>query len=215
MKRYFLLVPTLFIASLWMTSCEESSDDSPLGNLTAAGVTGVNTTNTEEFCCWEAGTQIHFTAINNYYNYWNISIAESYGYFHQINSDPLHWRGKVEYMEKNKKCEDIIYLDSLTLDIATSESGWGEGTLRIGTTSYEKGEYPSQIMMTTYYINPKAGNFNTLDISDANHAYIFNFKTRTADDINSWKIEKMPQGWMNSNGKLSMLIIPIVYSMFH
>jgi hypothetical protein len=213
-KRYFLLVPTLLIASLWMTSCEESSDDSPLGNLSAAGVTGVNTSDAEEFCCWEAGNQIHFNAVNAYYNSWSISIGESSGYFHQVNSDPLHWSGKVEYMEKDKYCKETVYLDSLRLDINTSESGWNEGIFRIGTTQYEKGENPGQVMMTPFYIQPVAGDLNTLNVSDANHTYIFRFKTRTADDFNSWKMEQMPQGWMNSNGRLSIMIVPILYSMF-
>jgi hypothetical protein len=214
MRRYFLLIPTLFIASILITSCEDSNADSPFGDLSPAGVTGIKTTNTEEFCCWEAGAQIHFNSPSTTYSHWNITIGESQGFFSQINFNPLHWRGKVEYMEKDKKCKEIIYIDSLTFDITTSESGWNEGTFKTYTYQYEKGESPSQMVMNTYYVKPEAGNFNTLNISDANHNYVFSFKTRSADDFNSWKIDQMPQGWMNSNGRLSMLVLPILYSLF-
>jgi hypothetical protein len=215
MNRYFLLIPTLLIASFYLTSCEDSSNsNSAFQNLSPAGITGVNTKNEEEFCCWQAGTQISFTASSNYYDYWTITIAESYGSMQQMSADHLHWRGKVTYEEKNKKCKEIIHIDSLMFDIATSESGWNEGTFKISSTQYEKGTNPGVYTTSTFYVNPEAGNLNTLNVSDQNHTYIFRFKTRTADDINSWKIDQMPQGWMNSNGKISMLMIPILYSMF-
>jgi hypothetical protein len=215
MNRYLLFIPALFITSLCMTSCEDSSNsNSAFENLAPSGITGVNTKNEEEFCCWQAGSQINFTAANNYYESWNITIVEASGSMQSISTDHLHWRGKIQYQDKDKNCKEMIYIDSLIFDIATTEARWSEGTFRIGTMHYEKGTNPGPFSMTTFYINPEAGNMNTLNVSDQNHIFIFKFKTRTADDINSWKIEQIPQGWMNSNGKFSMLMIPILYSMF-
>lgn len=202
------------MTGLLLWSCEESSDsDGPLSNVTAATINGVNTINPEEFCCWKTGSTIQFNSTNSNYTYWNITIGESNGIFHQINGNSLQWRGAVTYMVKDKYCNEIVYLDSISLDINLDEGGRGDAIYRTGSTQYEKGAYPAPFYMTTYHIKPEGG-INTLNVYDASQAYQFRFKTRTTDDINSWKIDQMPQGWMNSNGKISMLMVPIVYSLF-
>jgi len=202
------------MAGIALWSCEESSNsDNPLNNVTAATITGVNTVNAEEFCCWKAGSSIQFNATNSTYANWQITIAESYGSFHQIDGSSLHWRGSISYTEKDKYHKKTVYLDSIALDINLDEGGREDAIYRTGSTQYDDGSYPGNIYMTSYHIKPEAG-YNTLNVYDASQAYQFRFKTRTADDINSWKVDQMPQGWMNSNGKMAMLLVPIVYGIF-
>ncbi len=210
-----LRILTLTIATgLVLWSCEDSNNsDSPLGGLTAASITGVNTTNADEFCCWKSGSTIQFTSTNGTFTNWNVLIGEASGYLRQHNGNPLQWRGAIMYQEKDKYCKETVYIDSVAIDFTMSESGFGNGVYRTGSTQYDKYTTPGPINMTEYYIRPEGG-INTINILDANNAYQYRFKTRTTDNINSWKIEQMPQGWMNSNGKITMLTIPILYSLF-
>ncbi len=217
MKRYLLLT-SLITATFCFTSCAEEAGSNPLNGFTVTGISGVKTVNADDYNYWSAASTVHFTNTWPNYGYWSIVIGDHSGYFWEvISGDDNHWRGYVYYEEKDAACNEMIYMDSLSLDITNNESGWNDVVFKTNSFSYEKGSTPNALygIKDTYYLKTdSAGNINSISVFDKNEVRIFRFKTNVEDDFNSWKASGMPQGWVNGQGRTCLFIMPALYTIF-
>jgi hypothetical protein len=218
MKRSILLSATL-ISFLFFTSCSDDNNDANngFGNLSTVVLSGVRTNTANNYNYWKAVPNIELSNTGANYSYWSLHIGNYTGYLHERFGNENSWKGYTSYKEKNKKCDDIVHTDSLYLDITTNESGWGKVTYRTISYTYNEGESPSSLgaIENIYFIKPdSAGNINTLNVYNMNNVYQFSFKTQVKDDFNSWKFSGIPDGWMSSEARMGMLIVPVFFTVF-
>lgn len=214
-----ILLTVFSVILLGLSSCNENNDsNSGLGGFSATGISGIKTATNDNYSNWNAVPNIHFYATETVnYSYWILEIGDSQGYLKEnITGADTHWRGRISYIDKDKWCNDIIYADSLQLDITNNEAGWNEATFQ--TTSYTStngAQFVQTGSQCIYYAKASAaGNINTINISDANHGYMFKFKTNATDNFNSWKTIDMQDGWMSNQARISLFLIPVLFTIF-
>jgi len=217
--KHPILLSALLIVILLSSSCnDDNNSNSGLNNFTSNGSTGVKTTTADNYTNWTGIPNIHFYTTNTTsYSYWILDIGDSHGSFGETTAGvENHWKGRISYTDKDKWCNDMVYADSLQLDITNNESGWNDVTYR--TTSYKStngSTFAQTGAQCIYYLKTdSAGNINSISVSDANHAYMFKFKPNTTDNFNSWKIVDMQDGWMNQQARTSILLMPVLFTIF-